>query len=277
MRDHGPVTEMASWTYLMDLNGVLLRDEEHAVPGAAAFLSALRERDLPFMVFTNNSMHTPQGLRSQLLRRDLDVPEQRIWTSALATARLLDQQRPGGSAYVIGESGLTTALTDIGYELTDRDPDYVILGEIRTYSFESITAAIRLIEGGARFLATNPDEQGRGEQGLLPATGAVAALIERVTGRSPYYVGKPNPLMMRSALRQLGAHSENTVVIGDRMDTDVKSGLEAGMRTILVLSGLSDDSAAVNFPYRPGEVINSVADIADHVEDPFRTDREHRP
>src|SRR5204862_2184062 len=160
--------------------------------------------------------------RARLAASGLDVPEQAIWTSALATAQFLDDQHPGGSAYAIGESGLTTALHNIGYVLTDRDPDYVVLGETRTYSFEAITKAIRLVESGARFIATNPDEKGPSLEGTLPATGAVAALIERVTGRKPYYVGKPNPLMMRSALRALRVHSENTVMIGDRMDTDIR-------------------------------------------------------
>ena len=150
-----------------------------------------------------------------------------------ATATFLDSQRPEGSAYVIGESGLTTALHEIGYVLTDRDPDYVVLGETRTYSFTAITTAIRLVEQGARFIATNPDATGPSREGSLPATGSVAALIERATGLAPYFVGKPNPLMMRSALNSLGAHSESTLMIGDRMDTDVRSGLEAGLHTQL--------------------------------------------
>ncbi len=252
----------------MDMDGVLVH-EQRMVPGADRFLAALRERDVPFMVFTNNSIYTPRDLRARLFGSGLDIPEESIWTSALATAQFLDKQRPGGSAYVVGESGLTTALHDIGYVLTDRDPDYVVIGETRTYSFEAITRAIRQVEGGARFIATNPDEKGPSPEGTLPATGAVAALIERVTGRSPYYVGKPNPLMMRSALRALGAHSEHTLMIGDRMDTDVRSGLESGLQTVLVLSGLSGESTAEKFPYRPTKVVGSVADLVDHVDDPF--------
>lgn len=263
------MTEPTSWTYLMDMDGVLVH-EDHMVPGADAFLASLRAHGIPFMVFTNNSIYTPRDLRARLLRSGLDIPESAIWTSALATAQFLDKQRPGGTAHVVGESGLTTALHSIGYVLTDRDPDYVVLGETRTYSFEAITKAIRLVEGGARFIATNPDEKGPSREGTLPATGAVAALIERVTGRAPYYVGKPNPLMMRSALRALGVHSENTLMIGDRMDTDVRSGLESGMQTILVLSGLSNEHTAELFPYRPTKVISSVADLVDHVTDPFR-------
>ncbi|GAB2735084.1 HAD-IIA family hydrolase [Salinifilum aidingensis] len=262
------MTDTPRWTYLMDMDGVLVH-EQNPVPGAERFLTALRERGIPFMVFTNNSIYTPRDLRARLLGGGLDIPEEAIWTSALATAQFLDKQRPGGSAYVVGESGLTTALHDIGYILTDRDPDYVVIGETRTYSFEAITRAIRQVEGGARFIATNPDEKGPSPEGTLPATGAVAALIERVTGRSPYYIGKPNPLMMRSALRALGAHSEHTLMIGDRMDTDVRSGLESGLQTILVLSGLSHESTAEKFPYRPTKVLGSVADLVDHVDDPF--------
>lgn len=262
------VTEVSPWTYLMDMDGVLVH-EEHMVPGADAFLNDLHENGLPFMVFTNNSVYTRRDLRARLMRSGLDVPESSIWTSALATAQFLDQQRPGGSAFVVGESGLTTALHNIGYVLTDREPDYVVLGETRSYSFEAITKAIRLVESGARFIATNPDEKGPSREGTLPATGAVAALIERVTGSEPYYVGKPNPLMMRSALRELRAHSENTLMIGDRMDTDVRSGLESGLQTILVLSGISGQHTAELFPYRPTRVINSVADLVGRVANPF--------
>ena len=252
----------------MDMDGVLVH-EEHLIPGADELIKELTAAGTPFLVLTNNSIYTPRDLRARLLRTGLDVPEGAIWTSALATARFLDSQRPHGSAYVIGEAGLTTALHEIGYTLTDRDPDYVVLGETRTYSFTAITRAIRLVEEGARFIATNPDATGPSREGSLPATGAVAALIERATGRAPYYVGKPNPLMMRSGLRALGAHSENTLMIGDRMDTDVRSGLEAGLRTILVLTGISGLDTADRFPYRPTRVIGSVADLVGRTADPF--------
>lgn len=259
-----------SWNYLMDMDGVLVR-EEHLIPGADEFLAELRANDVPFIVLTNNSIRTPRDLRARLLRTGLDIPEASIWTSALATARFLESQRPGGSAYVVGESGLTTALHEIGYVITDSDPDYVVLGVTRTYSFEAITTAIRLVERGARFIATNPDATGPSAAGSLPATGAVAALITRATGREPYYVGKPNPLMMRSALRQIGVHSEHTLMIGDRMDTDVISGMEAGLETILVLSGISTPASVELFPYRATQVINSVADLVGHTANPFRT------
>jgi NagD protein len=263
---------VTSWNYLMDMDGVLVH-EEHLIPGADKFLAELREHGIPFLVLTNNSIYTARDLRARLLKTGLDIPESSIWTSALATAQFLESQRPGGSAYVIGEAGLTTALHNIGYVLTDREPDYVVLGETRTYSFESITRAIRLVEGGARFIATNPDATGPSREGALPATGAVAALIERATGHKPYFVGKPNPLMMRSALRALGAHSESTLMIGDRMDTDVRSGLEAGLRTILVLSGISDMTTADRYPYKPSEVIDSIADLVGHTHEPFQSTR----
>jgi NagD protein len=249
-------------SWLMDMDGVLVR-EEHAVPGADRFLASLTEQGTPFLLLTNNSIYTRRDLAARLRASGLDVPEESIWTSALATARFLEDQRPGGSAFVIGEAGLTTALHDAGYTLTDRDPDYVVLGETRTYSFERITRAIRLITAGARFIATNPDTTGPTPDGPLPATGSVAALISRATGVEPYYVGKPNPLMMRSALNALDAHSESTAMIGDRMDTDIVSGLEAGLETILVLTGLTTREEAEAYPYRASRIVESVADLVE--------------
>jgi NagD protein len=262
------MAEPRKWTYLMDMDGVLVH-EEHLIPGADKLIEELRAKEIQFLVLTNNSIYTPRDLRARLHRTGLDVPEEAIWTSALATAKFLDSQRPDGSAFVIGEAGLTTALHEIGYVLTDRDPDYVVLGETRTYSFTAITTAIRLVEAGARFIATNPDATGPSREGSLPATGSVAALIEKATGHAPYFVGKPNPLMMRSALNTLGAHSEATLMIGDRMDTDVRSGLEAGLHTILVMTGISTADTAERFPYRPGRVIESVADLVGSADDPF--------
>jgi NagD protein len=255
-------------SYLTDMDGVLVH-EDHLIPGADAFLTELSEREIPYLVLTNNSNRTPRDLQARLRRIGLDIPASSIWTSATATATFLNEQRPGGTAYVVGESGLTTALHEIGYVLTDSDPDYVVLGETRTYSFEAITTAIRLVERGARFIATNPDPTGPSREGVLPATGSVAALITRATGRDPYYVGKPNPLMMRSALRQIGAHSQSAVMIGDRMDTDVIAGLEAGMRTVLVTSGISTRASVEQFPYRPTVVIDSVADLVGRTGNPF--------
>src|ERR1700735_4232167 len=251
-------------SWLMDMDGVLVR-EENPIPGAGEFIARLRSLEIPFLILTNNSIYTRRDLAARLRTTGLEVPEQAIWTSALATARFLDDQRPGGSAFVIGEAGLTTALHEAGYTLTDRNPDYVVLGETRTYSFERIPRAIRLIDSGARFIATNPDATGPTVDGPLPATGSGAALISRATGVEPYFVGKPHPLMMRSALNAIDAHSETAAMIGDRMDTDIVSGLEAGMETILVLSGLTTREEAERHPYRASRIVNSIADLLPEV------------
>jgi NagD protein len=249
-------------TYLMDMDGVLVHEEE-LIPGADRFVRRLEETGHRYLLLTNNSIYTPRDLAARLAATGLQVPEQAIWTSALATARFLDQQRPEGSAYVIGEAGLTTAMHERGYVLSERDPDYVVLGETRAYSSEAITRAIRLIAAGARFIATNPDPTGPSPAGPQPATGAVAALISRATGVEPYFVGKPNPLMMREALRAIDAHSETTVMIGDRMDTDIVAGMEAGLSTILVLSGITGREQAGRFPFLPSRIVDSVADLVD--------------
>jgi NagD protein len=250
--------EIRSW--LMDMDGVLVREQD-PIPGAREFLARLQELGTPFLVLTNNSMYTPRDLAARLRRSGLEVPEESIWTSALATAGFLEDQRPGGSAFVVGEVGLTTALHASGYTLTDSDPDYVVLGETRTYSFERITRAIQLVGEGARFIATNPDTVGPSPDGPLPATGSVAALISRATGVEPYYVGKPNPLMMRSALNAIDAHSEETAMIGDRMDTDIVAGLEAGLEAILVLTGVTARADAERHAYRPARIVESIAEL----------------
>jgi len=258
------VTRRVIRNWLMDMDGVLVR-EETAIPGAPEFIARLRETETPFLLLTNNSIWTRRDLAARLRAGGLDVPEESIWTSALATAKFLEDQRPGGTAFVIGESGLTTALHSAGYTINERDPDYVVLGETRTYSFERISQAIRLIGRGAKFIATNPDPTGPAPDGPLPATGSVAALISRATGRDPYFVGKPNPLMMRTALNDLDAHSEETAMIGDRMDTDIVSGLEAGLHTILVLTGVTTPAEIENFPYRPSRIVDSVAELVDEI------------
>jgi NagD protein len=251
-------------SWLTDMDGVLVH-ENRALPGAADFIARLREKERPFLVLTNNSIYTPRDLRARLAASGIDVPEEAIWTSALATATFVSQQIPGGSAYAIGEAGLTTALYEAGYILTDTNPDYVVLGETRTYSFESITRAVRLILGGARFICTNPDSTGPSADGPLPATGAVAAMITRATGRQPYFVGKPNPMMFRSALNRIDAHSETTAMIGDRMDTDVVAGIEAGLHTYLVLTGSTKAAEVEGWPFRPSEVVDSIAELIDQV------------
>jgi 5'-nucleotidase len=251
--------------WLSDMDGVLVH-EGRPVPGAEEFIRRLTASGKRFLILTNNSIYTPRDLAARLRTLGLQVPVEAIWTSALATARFLDDQRPEGSAYAIGEAGLTTALHEVGYVLTDLDPDYVVLGETRTYSFSNITRAIRLIDNGARFIATNPDPVGPSHEGSLPACGAVAAMITKATGVEPYFVGKPNPLMMRSALNAVDGHSESTAMIGDRMDTDIVAGMEAGLYTFLVLTGVTRKDEIDRFSYRPSQVVDSVADIIDLVE-----------
>ncbi len=258
----GERAEIECW--LTDMDGVLVH-EGNALPGAADFLQRLIDRERRFLVLTNNSIFTPRDLAARLSRSGLHVPEESIWTSALATADFLADQSPGGSAFAIGEAGLTTALHEAGYTLTDSKPDYVVLGETRTYSFEAITTAIRLVDTGSRFLATNPDATGPSAEGPLPATGAVAALITRATGRLPYFIGKPNPMMFRSAMNRIEAHSETTAMVGDRMDTDVVAGIEAGLKTVLVLTGSTLRSDIDRYPYRPTLVLDSIVDVVDLV------------
>ncbi|MHA7306811.1 HAD-IIA family hydrolase [Arthrobacter sp. TMN-49] len=246
--------------WLTDMDGVLVH-ENKAVPGAAELIGRWVDTSKRFLVLTNNSIFTPRDLAARLKASGLEVPEENLWTSALATAQFLKSQMPHGRAFVIGEAGLTTALHEAGYILTDQNPDYVVLGETRSYSFEAITQAIRLIGNGARFIATNPDATGPSSEGPLPATGAVAALISKATGREPYIVGKPNPMMFRSAMNRIEAHSETTAMIGDRMDTDIIAGMEAGLHTVLVLTGITQPEDIDAYPFRPDQVLNSVADL----------------
>ncbi len=255
MADRSKIT-----AWLTDMDGVLVH-EGHVLPGAAELINKWESNSTPFLVLTNNSIYTPRDLSARLRAGGLNVPEDRIWTSALATASFLHSQNPNGSAYVLGESGLTQALHDVGYTQTEINPDYVVLGETRNFNFENLTKAVRLINGGARFIATNPDPTGPSAEGVLPATGSVAALITKATGKHPYIVGKPNPMMFRSAMRKIGAHSETTGMIGDRMDTDVVAGIEAGLYTVLVLTGIADQSEIEKYPFRPTEILNSVEDL----------------
>ena len=250
---------------LMDMDGVLVRGST-VISGAIDFIDKLRATDTPFMLLTNNSRFTPRDHQARLRAIGLDIPARNIFTSALATARFLQKQRPESTAYVIGESGITTAIHEIGYVQTEHDPEYVVLGETISYNFAQITTAVRLISAGARFIATNPDVNGPTEDGLVPACGAVAALITEATGVRAYFVGKPNPLMMRAALRELGAHSDEAVMIGDRMDTDMVAGIESGVATILVLTGVTTADMVDRFPYRPGRVVNSIGDLVETLD-----------
>jgi NagD protein len=242
------------------MDGVLMRGAA-PIPGAADFVGRLEERGAKFLLLTNNSMYTPRALQLRLENSGLRVPTDSIYTSAMATARFLQSQDPDGTAYAIGESGLTTALHDAGYTLTDVDPRYVVLGETASYSFEAIAKATRLVADGARFVATNPDVAGPSEAGIIPATGSVAALISSAAGVRPYFVGKPNPLMMRTALNAIDAHSEDSVMIGDNMDTDIIMGLESGLETVLVLSGVTRHADVGRYSYGPTRVVESVAEI----------------
>ncbi|THG29535.1 HAD-IIA family hydrolase [Naasia lichenicola] len=246
--------------WLTDMDGVLVH-ENKAIPGASELIQQWTDEGRPFLVLTNNSIFTPRDLSARLRASGLVVPEESIWTSALATADFLKSQMPGGSAFVIGEAGITTALHEAGFIMTETAPDYVVVGETRNYSFEAITKAIRLIAAGARFIVTNPDATGPSPEGPMPATGAIAALITKATGKEPYIVGKPNPMMFRSAMNKIGAHSENTAMIGDRMDTDIIAGIEAGLHTILVLTGISDQAEIDRYPFRPDEILGSVAEL----------------
>ena len=247
-------------SYLIDMDGVLVSGRT-MIPGADGFIERLQAREAEFLVLTNNPIYTPRDLAHLLKTSGLDLPAERIFTSALATARFIQSQHPNGTAFVIGESGLTEAIHNAGYVITDRDPDYVVLGETHTYNIELITQAIRLVAAGARFIATNPDTSGPAEGGLVPACGAMAALIESASGVSPFFVGKPNPLMMRTALNHLDVHSEDTVMVGDRMDTDIVAGVESGMETILVLTGVTRREDVSRHPYRPTRILGSVAEI----------------
>jgi NagD protein len=251
-------SEITAW--LTDMDGVLVH-EGKVLPGAAELIAKWEKAGTPFLVLTNNSIYTPRDLSARLKAGGLNIPEERIWTSALATASFLNKQQPKGTAYVIGESGLTQALHEIGYTQTEINPDYVVLGETRNFNFENLTKAVRLINGGARFIATNPDATGPSADGPLPATGAVAALITKATGMEPYIVGKPNPMMFRSAMKKIDAHSSTTGMIGDRMDTDVVAGIEAGLHTVLVLTGIADEAEIKKYPFRPSEILNSVQDL----------------
>lgn len=251
-------SHITSW--LTDMDGVLWH-EGKPIPGAKELIKKWTDNGTPFLVLTNNSIYTPRDLSARLRAGGLEVPEERIYTSALATADFIRSQVPKGTAYVIGDAGLTTAMHEIGYVMTEVNPDFVVLGETRNLSFENLTKAVRLINNGSRFIATNPDATGPSNEGPLPATGAVAALITKATGKDPYIVGKPNPMMFRSAMRKIKAHSESTGMIGDRMDTDVVAGIEAGLHTVLVRTGISDDAEIAKYPFRPTEILNSVADL----------------
>jgi len=251
---------MSPKTYLIDMDGVLVHGKR-AIPGAGEFIEALRRGGHKFLILTNNSRYTPVDLQHRLGGAGISVRAENFYSSAMATAHFVQQQKPGGSAFVVGDTGLFQALHEARYSLTEYNPDVVILGEMESYSYDKIVAAMRHILAGVPFIATNPDAAGPTEVGMVPACGAVAALLEKATTYRPYFVGKPNPLMMRLGLRYLNEHSENSVMVGDNMETDIKVGLESGLETVLVLTGVTTEAMIGQFPYRPNRVLPSVAEI----------------
>ena len=256
--------------FICDMDGVLYHGNR-ILPGVPEFIEWLHKEKKEYLFLTNNSGFTPKELNQKLARMGLDVPEEHFYTSALATAEFLKEQAPGCSAFVIGEAGLLNALYDAGITMNDVNPDYVVVGEARSYSLDTLTRATNLVLRGARLIGANSDVSGPIEQGIAPACRALVAPIEMATGTSAYFCGKPNPLMMRTGLKLLGCHSAEAVMIGDRMDTDVISGLESGMSTVLVLSGVSDPSTLKKYAYRPSLVLDGVGDIvkmakADHAQ-----------
>ncbi|MDD6615587.1 MAG: HAD-IIA family hydrolase [Lachnospiraceae bacterium] len=246
--------------FICDMDGVIYHGNQ-ILPGVKEFIEWLKKEEKQFLFLTNSSYRSPKELQKKLERMGLEVGEEHFYTSALATARFLQNQSPGCTAYVIGEHGLYNALYDVGITINDVDPEYVVVGETESYRYEHILKAMTLVNRGAKLIATNPDLTGPVEGGIAPACRAFVAPIEATTGKQAYYVGKPNPLMMRTGLQMLGVHSSETAMIGDRMDTDIVAGIESGMDPILVLSGVSTRETIENFPYRPRLVLGGVGEI----------------
>lgn len=247
--------------FICDMDGVIYHGTR-LLEGVPEFVRWLQESGREFVFLTNSSERSPRELREKLLRMGLDVAEKHFYTSALATASYLKHQSPGCSVYVIGEPGLIGALYDAGMSMNDVNPDYVVFGETRAYGYEKVERAIRLVLGGAKLIGTNPDVTAPSETGIVPACSALIAPIELASGRKAYYIGKPNPLMMRHAMNRLNADEEETVIVGDRMDTDILSGTEASIETALVLSGVTAQEMIDTFSYRPDYVLSGVGDIA---------------
>ena len=246
--------------FICDMDGVIYHGNQ-ILPGVREFIQWLQEEHKEYLFLTNNSGYTRRELNQKLARMGLDVPEEHFYTSALATAAFLKQQAPGCSVFAIGEAGLLNALYDAGVTMNDVNPDYVVVGEGRAYSLDTLTKATNLVLNGAKLIGANSDVSGPIENGIAPACGALVAPIEMATGKKAYFCGKPNPLMMRTGLRWVGGDSAEAVMIGDRMDTDVISGMESGMSTVLVLSGVSTRDTLDTYAYRPSIVLNGVGDI----------------
>ena len=246
--------------FICDMDGVLYHGNK-ILPGTKEFIDWLQNNGKEYLFLTNNSGMTPRELHQKLLRLGVNVPEEHFYTSALATAEFLKNQAPGCSAYVIGDAGLLNALYDAGITMNDINPDYVVVGEGRNYSLESLTKAVNMVLNGAKLIGANSDISGNIENGLAPACRALISPIEIATGKQAYFCGKPNPLMMRTGLRILGCHSEESVIVGDRMDTDIIAGMESGIDTVLVLSGVSTRDTIKEFAYQPTMILDGVGDI----------------
>lgn len=258
MTDNPPIQAKAG--FISDMDGVIYHGNT-LLPGAKEFIEWMTGAGKKYLFLTNSSERSPRELSEKLGRMGLDVNADRFYTSAMATAAFLASQCPGGSCYVIGEPGLINALYEAGFSMNDASPDYVVVGETRGYNYDRIRHAIQLVRKGARLIGTNPDLTGPTERGIVPATGALIAPIELASGQKAYFTGKPNPLMMRSALQKLGCRREETGIIGDRMDTDILAGIEAGIDTILVLSGVTSQADLPRFAYRPHHVFATIGHI----------------
>lgn len=248
--------------FICDMDGVLYHGN-NLLPGAKKFVDWLKSENKDFLFLTNSSERSPKELSQKLARLGIEVGEDHFYTSALATAEFVAWQSPGCSAYVIGEAGLINAMYDCGLSMNDVSPEYVIVGETRSYSYEKIEKAVQLVQKGAKLIGTNPDKTGPTEKGIMPATGALIAPIEIASGREAYFIGKPNPLMMRSALKKLGTAVKDSVIIGDRMDTDIVAGTESEIDTVLVLTGVTLKERINDFSYRPRYVLNNVGEVLD--------------
>lgn len=251
--------------FICDMDGVIYHGNK-VLPGVREFIDWLHREQKEFLFLTNSSSSTPRELQQKLARMGLEVPEKHFYTSALATAAFLKTQAPGCTVYAVGDAGLLNALYDAEITMNDVDPDYVVIGESKSYTLDTLTKATNLVRGGAKLIGANPDVSGPIENGIAPACGALVAPIELATGKKAYFCGKPNPLMMRTGLRLLGCHSDEAVMVGDRMDTDIVSGMESGMSTVLVLSGVSSEETLRTYAYRPTAVLSGVGDIVKEAE-----------
>ena len=247
--------------YLIDMDGVIYKGSE-LIPGADRFIEQLKADDVPFLFLTNNSQRTRRDVATRLRRLGIDVTEEHVFTCAMATARFLAQQKPHGTAFVIGEGGVLTALHNNGYAVVDRDPDYVVIGEGRTFTSENVEAALNMVLGGAKLVATNLDPNCPTQHGSRPGCGALVAMLEAAAGVKAFSVGKPSPVMMRAARKELGLTADQTVMIGDTMETDILGGVQLGYKTVLVLSGGTSEADLARYAYWPDKVVDSIADIS---------------